>query len=802
MSYFGTGQFTTSVIFVVTSLLTAANLLVTGVFTLSQQPSGRIVYTESNGVATTTPNLRYTSSSQTVIVQNTSSTGIVFTNATGSAVTSTLVTATTICLTGDLPCKSTWPTSSGGGQGIGWSYSASEDVLRSATPTTPIQVNGTFNVQNVNVSGTFAASSTAALQNYTFVLATGTAVTTTGLYFTTASGTTVNANSATFASITSNNATIGGGTVNNTRIGITSQSDAMFTLTTSTQATSTFFNVVTTARFPADTLINATTVCLSDGTNCPAGVGAQTLAQVTAVTGGQYTTNTISFYNGFLAASSTVTSTFNALTVASYGSATNTFVSAVSTTRLRVGRNAGDGIQFGDSGAGMTLSSNNTFILQNNSGVNILYATPNGLAIWQTPSGYTLTASAGNTTNIGGFDNGTVYPWKDIYASGTVYAYTATGTGAHFDYVTSTKRATFTTVSSTDITISNSFNPTATGTVSLGSILRSFNNGYVSGTLNLYVATGTGIWANYVTSTKLLSFFNATGTNATTSKMFVQDIINFGVSGAIKFNNVTVISVAAGTVTLANIDALDAKTATTTRAEIGAHSRFRMYTATSTWTQPTVDNFTGVRVWCVGGGGGGGGAGTNNTIGGGGSGGGASFEDLTTAEMASSSIQVRVGLAGVAGASGNNDGTNGGTSAFGNFLTCPGGGGGQDGLSAGASGAAGVGSGGDVNGTGGTGQDAGAYTDSYRGYGGAAGANQGWPTTQQDSSANMFGPSGILGHYGGCGSARPPSWSAADYTGGTGCAYGGGGSGGQRVVGSVAGGAGYQGIVVIEELYD
>ena len=533
-----------------------------------------------------------------------------------------------------------------------------------------------------------------------------------------------------------------------------------------------------------DVVVGGQSVCLENGTNCPVSGGAQTLAQVTAL--GASATPTLQLLGGFLAASSTVTSTFTTQNLMfKYGTSTATMTVASGTV-------ARPSLTFfGDPDSGFYTSVHNTINLSiaatrvsecNFNGCSFgsgsLGPSPgtNLLAVGATFSSVTTTIlSALQTTS-------TILSWTSASGSSLLIAGQAvclangTNCPASGGSITSstwqfnqTNATVYPTTSTFDVLIGG--NTTATAGIVLDGV----------GTV---IAT------------------NVSSTNATTTKLYIKDIINLGASGALRFNNVTALSVSAGLITLANINALDGTTATTVRAEIGAHSRIRMYTATSTWAKPTVDNFTGVRVWCIGGGGGGGGAGTNNTIGGGGSGGGAAFEDLTSAEMASSSIQVRVGLAGVAGASGNNDGTNGGTSAFGNFLSCTGGGGGQDGLAAGASGAAGVGSGGDVNGTGGAGQDSGTYTDSYRGYGGAAGINQGWPTTIQDSIAQTFSPSGILGQYGGCGSQRPPSWSAADYAGGAGCAYGGGGSGGQRVTGSVAGGAGYQGVVVIEELYD
>jgi len=226
-------------------------------------------------------------------------------------------------------------------------------------------------------------------------------------------------------------------------------------------------------------------------------------------------------------------------------------------------------------------------------------------------------------------------------------------------------------------------------------------------------------------------------------------------------------------------------------------------TGSSAWTKPvTSTGFTGAIVWCVGGGGGGGGAGTNNTIGGGGAGGGGSYRYLSALDLSStSSVNVTVGAGGAGGSAGNNSGTAGGTSSFSTFITCSGGAAGVAANAAETTAAGGAGSGGSVNGTGGYGGPNGAYTDSWRGYGGAACVNQNWSSTIQDAFSPNVTPGGILGQWCGAGAPRPPSWSAVDYTGGQGASFGAGGSGGQRVTGSVAGADGRQGVIVIIEQY-
>ena len=61
-----------SFIALVVTTLTAVGLIVSGSLTLSKQAAGRVLYTETGGVATTTPNLAYASTTQTLTVANVS----------------------------------------------------------------------------------------------------------------------------------------------------------------------------------------------------------------------------------------------------------------------------------------------------------------------------------------------------------------------------------------------------------------------------------------------------------------------------------------------------------------------------------------------------------------------------------------------------------------------------------------------------------------------------------------------------------------------------------------------------------
>ncbi|QQR60428.1 beta-propeller domain-containing protein [Candidatus Uhrbacteria bacterium] len=77
-----------------------------------------------------------------------------------------------------------------------------------------------------------------------------------------------------------------------------------------TNTTSTIEYAVSSTRgeFSGGLSVGGVSVCLSNGTNCPAGSGTDTLQSVTAR--GSFTTTTAQFFGGFVAASSSVTGTF------------------------------------------------------------------------------------------------------------------------------------------------------------------------------------------------------------------------------------------------------------------------------------------------------------------------------------------------------------------------------------------------------------------------------------------------------------------------------------------------------------
>ncbi len=96
-----------------------------------------------------------------------------------------------------------------------------------------------------------------------------------------------------------------------TVLGDTSLGGVTFTNATGTNTTSTNFFATTLAWKSASgssLLVAGQSVCLADGTNCSGVAGSETLATVSAR--GSSATSTLQLYGGFLAASSTVTSTF------------------------------------------------------------------------------------------------------------------------------------------------------------------------------------------------------------------------------------------------------------------------------------------------------------------------------------------------------------------------------------------------------------------------------------------------------------------------------------------------------------
>lgn len=195
-------------------------------------------------------------------------------------------------------------------------------------------------------------------------------------------------------------------------------------------------------------------------------------------------------------------------------------------------------------------------------------------------------------------------------------------------------------------------------------------------------------------------------------------------------------------------------------------SRWSAFTTTGV-TSFTVPAST-LRVTVTGGGGGGGGATTaSGGYDGGGGGAGGTGKKIITGLTIGSTVSITIGAGGGGGAAGVN-GTTGGTSSFGAYCSATGGAGGSSTSTSSAGGLGGDATGGDFNISGGTG-----------------GSGARLPTFLTPTG------NGAASYWGGGGEA-----SALENALRHGRAYGSGGGGGSY--GSVAGGYGMSGIVVVE----
>jgi hypothetical protein len=200
---------------------------------------------------------------------------------------------------------------------------------------------------------------------------------------------------------------------------------------------------------------------------------------------------------------------------------------------------------------------------------------------------------------------------------------------------------------------------------------------------------------------------------------------------------------------------------------------------TYTFFKPSYPGLQKVRVRVVGGGGGGAGAlaSSGESVVRAGASGGAYSESLLDADALSASETILVGLGGAGGVN-NDSGNDGGTSAFGGYVSAPGGRGSVTTMSSGTT----------IGTTSGT-NAPGLGTGQIR-----ANGAPGTGAFRFNATSTMTGTGGNAG--GGLGQGGPPRTFASDGTAGTG--YGGGGGGATSIGDPQTGGRGADGVVILE----
>lgn len=219
--------------------------------------------------------------------------------------------------------------------------------------------------------------------------------------------------------------------------------------------------------------LGATNICLT-GDTCrttwpSGGGGSQSLAQTTVI--GATSSEALTLYGGFIAASSTVTSTFTILGGFNFANATGTSVTTTRfavTSQMTAATTTMNGSFYSNTGTAALPSV--SFKGDQNTGMYSLGADQIGLSAGGTGQAALSTTTLAPVTNLGISLGAQATQWLTIFV----------------------KSASSTYSSSTKYVVGSTFEPAGNNSVQLGSTLKAFTNVFASGTINGVNVTSTG----------------------------------------------------------------------------------------------------------------------------------------------------------------------------------------------------------------------------------------------------------------------------------------------------------------------
>jgi len=483
----------------------------------------------------------------TTALQTLTATNATFTNVTATTLGASVVSTTQLYVASQLVCLQS-----------GTNCPAEADTLASVSArgsfaTTTLQLYGGFIGSSSTVTSTFTVIGASTLGTLTFTNGTGTNVTSTNLFSTNLTATNGSITNASFTAATSSVwlgfATASGTTLNASAV-----------------------------------LVNGINVCLQSGTNCPGSAAStSTLQQIS--NNGASTTNELYFFGGFLASSSTVTSTFTVLGNTSlqgvtFGNGTGT---SVTTTNL-----------FGTNGTITNLTftngtSTSWFGFNTASGtlLNAAAVLVNGFNVCLA-NGVNCPGSAASTSTLQQISNNGASTTNELYLFGGFIASSSTvtstftvlgnaslqgitGTNATFTNVTSSNLFVSGVVSTSQLFVNGSTVCLTNGTNCPGSAattatLQQISNNGATTTNELYLLGGLITPSSTVTSTFTVlgntSLNTFTGTSGTVTTLnggtatFASAVLNaLSVSGASTLGTLTATNATFTNVTATTIGA-------------------------------------------------------------------------------------------------------------------------------------------------------------------------------------------------------------------------------------------------------